>query len=155
MATTPKDQVIAALNDSLRPLTFSASGYIPESSPYTTDNDKAALKAIASVAADEAGFADEIERLVESMRGVPQPGVPAPMLAELNYLSFPCLLDRLIEDKRAQLDHHRARVELVGDDPQAGDLMKRLAESHDAHLNSFIEVRESRYKTEEPQAESA
>lgn len=155
MASPSNDQVIAALNQSLKPLTFSVSGYIPESSPYTTDNDKAALKAIASVAAEEAGYANEIERLVESMEGVPQPGTPAPLLAELNYLSFPCLLDRLIEDKRAQLDHHMARVELVGDHPRAGDLMKRLAESHEAHLKSFIEVRESRYKTKEPQAESA
>ncbi|GEM_PF-5690022 len=154
MAEPSADHVIDTLNACLPKLAFSMSRYIAEEAyPYLEDGDKEAMGAVAEAAAAERNHERALSALIERLEGIPQSGAPNPLLANLNYGSFPWLLDELIRDKTAEIDACRKRLPTLEDAPEAHALLQGILADHEAHLKKFADVRARRYSPQTaPQA---
>ena len=155
MSRLTESQIIDVMNACLNKLQFSTPRYILGSYPYLEANDKEALKAVNAAANEEDKLYLKLMILIEKREGVPQAGLPDPLLADLNYLSYPHLLDVLMRDKERELAKCKKRAAAVDDCAEVHELLKEIAEAHEAHLNKFKDVRAKKYKTDKPAAESA
>lgn len=138
-------QLIDELNRCLTTLRNSTATYLSNSNPYVADRDKDAQRAIGEITSVEHQFADRMTALIESMDGVPQVGLTDPALAELNYLSFPFILDVLIRDKEKEVALYERRLESVGDFPKTNALLQEILEEHQTHLKKLQTIRSNRY----------
>lgn len=150
MASLSKDEIIELLNDCLSKLEHSTAEYLLQTNPYVTDKDQDTMKAIQAVAAEEQALANELYRLMESLDGIPQPGLPDPMLAELNYLSFPYLLDKLIRDKEKTAKRHAPRVEAAEGHPEVKAFFEKVAATYAEHITKLKDLRTRKYGSTEP-----
>lgn len=148
MPALTSDDVVNTLNHCLTKLVNSTAAYVTDSTPYTTDADKDALAAMQEIATAERGHAEGISRLIEEMDGIPQTGLPDPLLAEMNYLSFPYLLDVVMKDKLREIALYEKRVAASEGHPAAKALLSAILEEHRAHLAKLKDIRERRYKSE-------
>lgn len=153
MAQVSEEQIINDLNRCLTVLTGSVAEYLLESDPYITDNDKDAMGALAEIAAADKKFGREAGLLIEELEGIPQMGAFNPALAGYNYLSFPTLLDVMIEHKQQQIPMYRELIGRVPNYPDVRSFYQRVLAAHEQHLERLQSIRKSRYKSEEPEEE--
>jgi bacterioferritin (cytochrome b1) len=150
MALPTRDQIINGLNASLTTFANSLAAYLLETDPYVTDNDKEAMGAIAELAAADKKYEDAVTKMVAELDGIPQIGSVDPQLSELNYLSFPYLLDVLIEYKRKEISRYRPIPAKVGHYPDVRALFSEILKTHEDHLAKLEGIRKNRYKSAEP-----
>lgn len=138
-------QLINELNRCLTTLRNSTATYLSNSNPYVADRDKDAVRAIGEITSVEHQLADRMTELIESMSGVPQVGLTDPALADLNYLSFPFILDVLIRAKEKEVALYERRLGTVEDSPKVKELLQDILEEHQAHLKKLQTIRGNRY----------
>jgi len=151
MPRPTRQQIINALNNCLTPLANSMAAYLQETEPYTTPNDKDAVAAIQEIAATDKKFEHQISEMILELEGIPQIGSVDPELAELNYLSFPYLLDVMIEHEKKEVARYKPLPSLVPHYPDVKHLQDIL-NTHEAHLEKLQGIRKNRYKSDEPEA---
>lgn len=139
------EAAVKALNAARSRMINSISGYVLTSSPYTTEADKAVMTALKETAAAEAAFTSEIDALIDGLEGVPAAGLPNPDYAELNYLSFPYLLDVILREIEAEAALFASRAAAVKGNDGIKDLFSRLAEARRSQAKKFKEIREKNY----------
>jgi rubrerythrin len=144
-----REQILGELNRCLTGLAHSTARYLVESNPYIGDGDKDAMNLVKESASAETAQLDKLVRLIESMEGVAQPGLCDPSLAELNYLSFPRLLEILEAAKEKEIGLYERRIEAV--DGQGFDRAKEFFEAtlavhreHLAKIRHLLKVKYSR-----------
>jgi hypothetical protein len=145
MGELNEEQIFNLMNDCLSKLEHSTAEYALQTNPYLSDKDQDSMKAIQAVAAEETALAAELYRLIESMDGIPLPGLPDPLFAEMNYLSFPHLLDIVIRDKEKTAKKHAPRVEKATGFPKVKAFFEKVAASHEDHLKKLKDLRERKY----------
>lgn len=155
MAKLPAEKTVAELNGIFSKLSNSPAGYILSAFPYVSDADKAAMGTLRELVAGEQALALECETLIIKREGIPVGGLPNPDLAELNYLSFPYLLDALIKEMKRELPYYKKRAERLAGEPEAGPLAEKIAADREAQIAKLQGVRDSAYKTEEAPAATA
>lgn len=144
MTALTHQAVVDTLNRCLTTLKNSTSRYILEANPFLSEGDKDAVAALLEIAGTEEQYADRIIRLIEKIEGIPSPGLPDAMLAELNYLSFPFLLDVVIKHKKREVALYEKRLTGL-DDAEARELLTQIAEEHKAHIKKLTDLRQSKY----------
>lgn len=152
MARPTRQQIINALNNCLTPLANSMAAYLQETEPYTTPSDKDAIGAIQEIAATDKKYEHEISEMILELEGIPQIGSVDPELAELNYLSFPYLLDVMIEHEKKEVARYKPLPALVPHYPDVKRLLQDILNTHEAHLEKLQGIRKNRYKNDEPEA---
>lgn len=152
MARPTRQQIINALNNCLTPLANSMAAYLQETEPYTTPNDKDAVGAIQEIAASDKKFEHQLSEMILELEGIPQIGSVDPELAELNYLSFPYLLDVVIEHEKREVSRYKPLPALVPHYPDVKHLLQEILDAHEAHLEKLQGIRKNRYKSDEPEA---
>lgn len=155
MAVLSTDDIIGTVNQCLTRLQNSTAAYILDTNPYLSDNDQDAMKAIKAIANEEAAFCPLLERLIEKLEGIPQPGLPDPMLAELNYLSFPWLLDVMIKDKERDLVRQTKRVAQAEGFPEVKSIFEKIRDMHTEHIAKLKDIKARKYKPAEAEAAPA
>jgi hypothetical protein len=150
MAALTQDQIVDELNGALTPFFQSLAQYLLETNPFTTDKDGEAIKAVREVAGADGKAKDEITNLIEDMEGIPQPGLADPLFAELNYLSFPYILDVLIQERRERLTDLRRRIVRCLGSGKPAELLKRLADEVEAQSKKLEDIREAKYPRPQP-----
>lgn len=151
MARPTRQQIINALNNCLTPLANSVAAYLLETEPYTTANDKDAMGAIQEIAASDKKFEHEISEMILELEGIPQIGSVDPEIAELNYLSFPYLLDVMIEREKKEVARYKPLPPLVPHYPDVRRLFQDILKAHEGHLEKLQGIRKNRYKSDEPE----
>jgi len=149
------ENVINELNKTLVRLHPSAAQYILETEPYLTKNDKDAMGVVAEIANSDIEHIKQLTLLIESIDGIPQTGAPAPYLSDLNYLSFPFLLDTLIRIEQSELILSEKRVENTKDHPEGNALLTKILDLKKDHIKKMQDIRQRRYKSDEPEEEPA
>lgn len=144
------EQVTAILNRALAPLRYSTAQYITESNPYLSDADRDAMRSVQAVGQEDAELATRLIQLIERLEGIPQVGTPDPLFAELNYLSFPYLLDVLIREKGKQTEAIEERGAAVEGNELAQALLAEVLQTHETQLKKLKDLRERKYKRDEP-----
>jgi bacterioferritin (cytochrome b1) len=155
MALPTRDQIINALNSSLTTFANSLAAYLLETDPYVTDNDKDAMGAVAELAAADNKFEQAVTNMIGELDGIPQIGSVDPQLSELNYLSFPYLLDVLIEYKKKEIARYRPIPAKVAHYPDVKALFSDILKTHEDHLAKLEGIRKNRYKSAEPAPKEA
>lgn len=147
MAAAISEDILDILNHALNPVANSAADYVTQSSPYTTDADKATMGAIREAAATDLALANEISNFISDNDGIPRNGLPDSIFAEWNYLSFPVLLELLIS--KTERDHSTLKkvLEAVQSDARAKELVSKIITSRDAALKKYNELL-AKYKSE-------
>ena len=144
MAT--KEELIEMLNGCLSKFHNSTAQYILDAEPYVSDRDRDALAGVGQVATEDRKRTIRLTRFIEELEGIPQVGVPDPMLGDLNYSSFPFLLDVLIRDIEKELPLYGKHIEDAEDFPSFKSLLEEILTEHQAHLKKLKGIREKRYK---------
>lgn len=152
MAKISAEQAIAELNGCFSKLSNSPAGYILSAFPYISDADKAAVGTLKEIFAAEQALALECENMIVKREGIPLSGLPNPDLAELNYLSFPYLLDALSKEMERELPFYKRRVERLAGDSEAGAFAEKLYAERQAQIAKIKGVRQGNYKSAEPAA---
>lgn len=147
MASLTPEQIAAVLNRIQTRLANSTAEYIAGSTPYTTSGDKGALAAVKEIAASDRAFAVRLVRMVEAMEEIPLTGAPEPFLADLNYLSYPFLLDALIEDTEVQIGLFEAAASKLADCGQAAVISAEIRDRKKSELENLRSIRKSDYAT--------
>jgi bacterioferritin (cytochrome b1) len=150
MALPTRDQIINGLNASLTTFANSLAAYLLETDPYLNDNDKDAMGAVAEIAAADQRFESAVTKLIGELDGIPQIGSVDPQLSEMNYLSFPYLLDVLIEYKKKEIARYRPIPAKVAHYPDVRALFSEILKTHEDHLAKLEGIRKNRYKSAEP-----
>ena len=145
MTAPTHDQISEILNQSLNRSQHSVAAYILGSYPYLTDKDKDAVGAVGEVAAADAKFTDRILHEIDRLGGVPQTSGPDPMIAELNYLSYPHLLDVVIRNTEKEIPICKERIKALDEAPKAKELLDQILAEQEAHLTKLRAIREKRY----------
>lgn len=148
MAAATHDQIIDGLNYCLNKLGSSTAQYILSATPYTTDADKNAMGAIKEMAGTERELATECLALIENLEGIPSAGVANPLFAELNYLSFPYLLDILIRETEAEIPQFQKLLPGAESEPGMKPLLEKAIQARTQQLKKLKDIREKSYKTE-------
>lgn len=149
MTALTTDEIILVLNDCLPKLSNSMAAYILESNPYLTKVDKDATAAMAEIAKTDLASANEIVHLIKNLEGIPYVGMSDPRLAELNYLSYPLLLDAESEDKKNQLQIYEDKAEALDGSDQAKELLDKIVQDHKDQIEKLKGIRERRYSKDE------
>lgn len=152
MALPTRAQIINALNRSLTTFANSLPAYLLETDPYLTDNDKDAMAAVTEIAASDKKFERALTEMVLELEGIPQIGSVDPVLSELNYLSFPHLLDVLIAHKKKEVARYSPLPAKVQHYPDVKALFAAILKAHEDHLAKLEGIRKSRYKGAEAPA---
>jgi bacterioferritin (cytochrome b1) len=133
--------IIDALNDALRVKFHSLAGYALDSRPYATRADLPLVTALERVAAEDKALARELARLIEALDGIPQSGVPDPLVSEIAYLRARRLVEICRDAKQTESRDDRRRLEATGPLVRragltaAHRLLEKAAEGSQAHLN--------------------
>jgi bacterioferritin (cytochrome b1) len=151
MALPTRQQIINALNNCLTPFANSMAAYLLETDPYLTPNDKDAMGAVSEIAAADKKYEHAISELILELDGIPQIGSVDPELSEMNYLSFPYLLDVMIEHEQKVIDRYRPLSALVPHYPDVKRLFQSILNDHEQLLEKLKGIRKSRYKSDEPE----
>lgn len=149
------EQITGVLNRVQTRLANSTAEYIAGSTPYTTSGDKGALAAVKEIAASDRAFAVRLVLLVEAMEEIPLTGAPEPFLADLNYLSYPFLLDALIEDTEVQVGLFEAAAAKLAGCGKAEALVAEIRDRKKSELENLRSIRKSDYASSEPESEAA
>ncbi len=152
MALPTREQIINALNNCLTPIANSMAAYLLETDPYLTANDKDAMGAVSEIAASDKKYENAISELILDLDGIPQIGSVNPELSEMNYLSFPYLLDVMIEHEKKIVDRYRPLAALVPHYPEVKRLFQSILKDHEQFLEKLEGIRKARYKSDEPEA---
>lgn len=137
------ESLIDALNHALNRFAYSTASYLLETNPYTTDKDKAAVGAVTESAGIDRELAQECIDLIDELEGIPRNGIPNPEFAELNYLSYPYLLDVLIRCAADDLKLLKEAQTQVGDHEAAKGLIDKMIKAREAQSKKFTELRSS------------
>lgn len=148
-----RDQIIHALNNCLTPFANSLAAYLLDTDPYLTDSDKDAMGALAEIAASDKKFEHRISEMILELDGIPQIGSVDPEVSEMNYLSFPYLLDVMIRYERREVERYGPLPGLVPNYPDVKRLFSDILKSHEDHLGKLEGIRKNRYKSDEPEPE--
>lgn len=155
MSSPTRPQIINALSHCLTTFANSLAAYLQETDPFLTDNDKDAMGAIAEIAASDKRFELALSQMIMDLDGIPQIGSVDPELSEMNYLSFPHLLDVMIRHKKAEVARYTPLPNLVPNYPDVKHLLADILKAHQDHLAKLEGIRKARYKSDEPAAVGA
>lgn len=149
MATPTRAQIINALNNSLTTFANSLAAYLLDTDPYLADNDKDAMAAVNEIAASDKRLELAVSEMIVDLDGIPQIGSVDPWLSEMNYLSFPYLLDVLIEFKRKEIVRYKPVPARLSMYPEVKKLFADILKTHEDHLARLEGLRKSKYKSNE------
>jgi hypothetical protein len=155
MSHPTRPQIINALNHCLTTFANSLAAYLAETDPFLTDNDKDAMGAIAEIAASDKRFELALTGMIAELEGIPQIGSVDSELSEMNYLSFPHLLDVMIRHKKGEVARYAPLAGLVPNYPDVKRLFADILKAHQDHLTKLEGIRKARYKGDEPAAVGA
>ncbi len=157
MADAVPEEIIQELNLCLTKLANSTATYILESNPFTSGEDKNAIAALQEMSVSDRSQMADCAALIERLEGVPRTGVADPMLAELNYLSYPYLVDVLIRDLEHEIAHYTASVKKVEAVPEVKTFLQSVLDARQAQIKKLREIRQKSYAAPQavPQAASA
>lgn len=156
MATTNSPLSFELLNRALTRLYYSTARYLTDSFPYVGEGDKDAVNTLKEIARAESVLVDELTAKIAEADRVPRVGTCPAQRAELNYLSYPYLLDVMIADKEKEIaafEATAAALENRADAPAAREMIGKILDTHREHLTKLRGVREKRYP--EPEAPAA
>lgn len=151
MSHPTRPQIVNALNNCLTTFANSLASYLLETDPFLTDNDKDAMGALAEISASDQRFETQLTAMIAELDGIPQIGSVNPELSEMNYLSFPHLLDVMIRYKKAEVARYAPLPNLVPNYPDVKRLFSDILKSHQDHLARLEGIRKSRYRSDEPE----
>lgn len=152
MATITQPRTIAELNHFQMKLFFSPAGYMQDSHPYMTDRDKKTMALVGELVQAERQQYGAVVHLIEKLDGTPITGSPDPFLAELNYLSFPFLLDLLIQETAKEIADFEARLPHI-EGHAATEAARDVIAMKTTFLKRMRDQRESAYSEDPPAPE--
>jgi hypothetical protein len=114
---------------------------VAESDPFITDDQQRLAEVIQQMALQQERHIADLGRMILELGGSPEP--PAVRLdlysqtAHMHYLRLDYLLPNLLDDVNRLLEHYRRLAEQLAPDSPAGQLVRRLRQSWQDHLEAL------------------
>lgn len=110
-----RDQVIERINYFLNREAHSLTTYVLEAEPYVKPGQTYAIKELQSVAAQERKRAETLMRVMADVLSAPPADRQYPsIVADMNYLSLPYLLELIVKGKERLIDEYEMFLAQTG-----------------------------------------